>query len=146
MKRINASKKLFNVGPETDLKSLKKTYRVLVKDHHPDKFQDEAEKAAAEIKSQEIIDAYHFLVSISAETKEATKDEYEASIATGIDDFQHKGQVLKITFLDGATYEYFGVQPKVFQKLINSDKQVRFCKRNVFTTYTYRKAKQDAVA
>ena len=69
MKRINQYKKLFKVEGSIDLKELKKTYRVLVKEWHPDKFQDEDKKEEAGIKSLEIIDGYHFLVSISPEKK-----------------------------------------------------------------------------
>ena len=44
MKRINEYKKLFNVDETTDLRVLKKTYRNLVKEWHPDKYQEEDEK------------------------------------------------------------------------------------------------------
>ena len=40
MKRINQYKKLFGVVNEIDLKILKKSYRNLVKEWHPDKFQE----------------------------------------------------------------------------------------------------------
>ena len=65
MKRIKEYKKLFNVEGPIDLKQLKTTYRNLVKEWHPDKFQAGDPKAEeAEIKSQQIIDGYHFLISI----------------------------------------------------------------------------------
>ena len=69
MKRINQYKKLFNVEGAIDLKELKSTYRGLVKQWHPDKFQDEEEKEIAEIESTKIIDGYHFLVSIAPESR-----------------------------------------------------------------------------
>lgn len=145
MKRVNAYRKLFAVEPNTDLRQLKKTYRNLVKEWHPDKFQEGDEKAKeAEETSLKIIDAYHFLVSIAPETKEANLEEYNTTISkSGIADFKLKGQVLEIEFLDGTTYEYFGVTKNVFQKLINSDKQFRFAKRNIFNSYLYRKSKRD---
>jgi curved DNA-binding protein CbpA len=147
MKRINEYRKLFGADAKTDLKQLKNTYRNLVKEWHPDKFQDGDEKAAeAELKSQQIIDAYHFLVSIAPETIEANKAEYAITIEeAGIADLHHKKLILEITFTDGSTYEYFGVTPKVFQKMINSDKQKRFAKRNIFDAYLYRKVKKSAV-
>ncbi len=40
MKRINEYKKLFGVENEVELKTLKKSYRNLVKEWHPDKFQN----------------------------------------------------------------------------------------------------------
>ena len=57
MKRISQYKKLFGIEKEIDLKVLKKSYRNLVKEWHPDKFQDGDTKAEeAELKSREIID------------------------------------------------------------------------------------------
>jgi DnaJ-class molecular chaperone len=61
MKRVNEYKKLFNVEGNIDLKQLKSTYRSLVKEWHPDKFQAGDEKAEeAEVKSQQITSGYHF--------------------------------------------------------------------------------------
>ena len=145
MKRINEYKKLFNVDEETNLKSLKKTYRNLVKEWHPDKFQNGDEKALeAEAMSRSVIDGYHFLVSMAPETIAANLEDYNKTISeSGISDFQHKGQLLEVSFMDGTTYEYFGVSKKIFQKLINSDKQVRFAKRSIFNSFPYRKSKKD---
>ncbi len=147
MKRINEYKKLFSIEEEIDLKDLKTKYRNLVKDWHPDKFQSDDEKfAEAELKSQQIIDGYHFLISISPETKEANAVEYSETTSTcRILDFDLKGQVLRIDFSNGDSYEYFGVSKKVFQKLINSDIPVRFAKRNIYNDFLYRKMKKAAV-
>ena len=147
MKRINEYKKLFSIEQDVDLKSLKKTYRNLVKEWHPDKFQEGDDQfAEAEIKSKQIIDGYHFLISIAPETKETNLPEYSETISTSrILDFDLKGQVLKIDFSNGDSYEYFGVSKKVFQKLINSDIPVRFAKRNIYDKFLYRKMKKAAV-
>ena len=144
MKRIKEYKKLFNVESDIDLKHLKTTYRNLVKEWHPDKFQIEDEsKAEAEIMSRQIIDAYHFLVSIAPETKAANMDEYLQTIEeSGIADFKHKGFTLEVSFMDGSRYEYFGVTKSMFNKLINTEKQNRFAKRNIFNSYLYRKSKK----
>lgn len=144
MKRINEYKKLFGVEKELELKTLKTTYRNLVKEWHPDKFQEGDEKREeAEEVSRKVIDGYHFLVSIAPETKEANLEEYTETITnSGVADFQHKGQVLQITFLDGNTYEYFGVNKQVYMKMVNSDKLNRFAKRNIFPNYMYRKSKR----
>jgi curved DNA-binding protein CbpA len=144
MKRVNEYKKLFNVEQDTDLKTLKTTYRNLVKEWHPDKFQEGDEMfTVAEQKSRQIIDAYHFLVSIAPETIAANSEEYNATISeSNIVDFKHKGLLLEVTFLDGSTYEYFGVPRSVYIKMVNSDKQLRFAKRNIFNSYLYRKAKK----
>ncbi|WP_158979043.1 KTSC domain-containing protein [Cellulophaga sp. L1A9] len=144
MKRINEYKKLFSVENEIDLKGLKNTYRGLVKQWHPDKFlEGDAQKEEAELKSRQIIDGYHFLVSIAPETKAANLEEYtRLTNESGISDFQHKGLLLEITFLDGSTYEYFGVPKTIYVKLINSPKQYRFAKRSIFNSYIYRKSKK----
>jgi len=148
MKRVNEYKRLFEVEGNLELKTLKSTYRKLVKEWHPDKFQADDQKALeAEHKSRQIIEAYHFLVSIAPETNAQNKAEYEATIAKGgITNIQHKGLLLEITFMDGTTFECFGVPKNVYIKLLNSDKQVRFAKRNIFGTYLYRKSKKAIAA
>lgn len=145
MKRINEYKKLFQVEKEIDLKQLKTSYRNLVKEWHPDKFQESDEKfSEAEVKSKQIIDGYHFLVSIAPETIAANLGEYERTTSeAGIADLQHKGNVLEISFTDGTTYEYFGVNKALFVKFINADRQFRFAKRNIFNSFLYRKSKKD---
>ncbi|ADV51335.1 KTSC domain-containing protein [Cellulophaga sp. E16_2] len=144
MKRINEYKKLFSVEKDIELKELKNTYRGLVKQWHPDKFlEGDAKKEEAELKSRQIIDGYHFLVSIAPETKAANLEEYtKLTNESGILDFQHKGLLLEVTFLDGSTYEYFGVPKTIYVKLINSPKQYRFAKRSIFNSYIYRKSKK----
>ena len=75
MKRIIEYRKLFDVARDADLNELKNVYRKLVKQWHPDKFQEgDPGKAQAESKSKLIIEAYHFLVSISPETHLQNKD------------------------------------------------------------------------
>lgn len=146
MKRINEYKKLFSVEKDIDLKELKSTYRGLVKQWHPDKFQEgDIQKEEAELKSRQIIDGYHFLVSIAPETKAANLEDYNTTITSPIIDWQHKGMLLEITFLDGNTYEYFGVNKALYIKLCQSDKLTRFAKRNIFNSYIYRKIKKSEV-
>ncbi|WP_396600301.1 KTSC domain-containing protein [Algibacter sp. R77976] len=146
MKRINEYKKLFEVDQDMSLKFLKKKYRNLVKEWHPDKFQAGDDKAVeAELKSRQIIDGYHFLVSIAPETKDANLEEFNQTISTTIMDWQHKGLVLEVTFLNGDTYEFFGVNKALYIKFSQSDKQNRFGKRNIFNTYTSRKIKKKEV-
>ncbi len=148
MKRVNAYKKLFRVEGNLELKKLKSTYRDLVKEWHPDKFRTDDDMAlVAEEKSREIIEAYHFLVSIAPETNELNKAEYEETISKGgITNIHHKGLLLEISFVDGTTFECFGVPRSVYIKLVNSDKQVRFAKRNIFGPYLYRKSKKALAA
>ncbi len=146
MKRINEYKKLFGAEKDLSLKTLKSTYRNLVKEWHPDKFQVGDEKAIeAELKSRQIIDGYHFLVSIAPETKAINLVEYNETINSPIIDWHHKGLVLEVTFLDGNTYEFFGVNKVLFVKFCQSDKLSRFAKRNIFNSYTYRKIKKSEV-
>ena len=147
MKRVNEYRKLFDADKTTTLKELKTTYRNLVKEWHPDKFQADDEKAAeAEIMGRKIIDANHFLISIADETISKGKPDYLAAMESGIDDFKHKSLLLEVTFLDGSTYEYFGVSKNLFSRFLNADKQFRFGKRNIFTTNMYRKSKKGTLA
>jgi DnaJ-class molecular chaperone len=142
MKRLTDYRKLFGISKDADLAELKVIYRNLMKEWHPDKFQEGDErKAEAEIKSKTIIGAYHFLVSISNETHEQNKEEYTNTITTaGISGYVYKGQALKVTFNDGSIYEYFGVTKNIYTKLNNSDTQMRFARRHIFESFPYRKA------
>ncbi|WP_456438283.1 KTSC domain-containing protein [Psychroserpens sp.] len=144
MKRINEYKKLFGVVNDIELKPLKRSYRNLVKEWHPDKFQNgDALQEEAEAQSRKIIDGYHFLVSMAPETKEKNFPEYTETITNSpIADYQHKGLLLEITFLDGTTYEYFGITKQVYQKMINAGNLNRFAKRTIYPKYTYRKSKR----
>mgnify|MGYP001160682469 FL=1 len=144
MKRINQYKKLFGVVNEIDLKILKKSYRNLVKEWHPDKFQEgDPKREDAETQSKLIIDGYHFLVSIAPETLAANLEVYTETITnSGIADYIHKGLLLEITFLDDSTYEYFGVTKPIYIKMVNSNKLNRFAKRNIYPNHLYRKSKR----
>lgn len=145
MKRISEYKKLFGVEKEIELKTLKKSYRNLVKEWHPDKFQNgDPLQEEAEINSRKVIDGYHFLVSIAPETKASNLEVYTETITNSeIQDYQHKGMLLEISFLDGSTYEYFGVTKQVYIKMINSNKLNRFAKRSIYPNYTYRVSKRN---
>ena len=146
MKRIVDYRKLFNISKETTLAELKIIYRNLIKEWHPDKFKEGEEQAAAEIKSKEIIEAYHFLVSISPETHALNTERYtQTTTDCFIDDFSWKGHALKVTFQDGSTYEYFGVPRSIYIKLVNSDTQGRFVRRHIINgNYTYRNLSKNA--
>lgn len=147
MKRINQYKKLFEIEGELELKTLKSKYRSLVKQWHPDKFNEDDELyEEAKLMGTKVIDAYHFLVSIAPETKEANKEAYMDSINSGISDFKHKGQLFTVDFCDGSTYEYFGVPVNVYNKICQSDKQQRLAKRSVFHSYLYRKSNKAVAA
>lgn len=147
MKRIAAYKKLFGLEEEISLSQLKTTYRKLVKEWHPDKFQDDNPlKEEAEKRSLEIIDAYHFLVSIAPETLEQNLAEYQGTITTSmITDYHYKGLTLKVTFLNGQVFEYFGVPNNVYKKFNQSATPERFARRHIFTSHTYRMASKGMV-
>jgi hypothetical protein len=148
MKRIADSRKLFDITTDIPLAELKLKYRSLVKEWHPDKFNDNHElKAEAEVKSQAIINAYHFLVSISPETHQLNTERYtETTTNSFVEDFIWKGHTLKITFQDGSTYEYLGVPHALYNKLINADNQSRFVRRHIVGgSFRYRNISKNAV-
>ena len=144
MKRINQYKKLFQVEGEIDLKELKTSYRTLVKEWHPDKHTaDDTKKEEAEEMSRQLTDGYAFLISIAPETIAKGLDEYNETINNAsIEDLHHKSMLLEVTFTDGSTYEYFGVNKTLFSKLVNADKMQRFARRNIFNSFIYRKSKR----
>lgn len=148
MKRVIKYRSLLGVTHENNLAELKTAYRNIMKESHPDKIQDNEELIKdAENHSKNIIEAYHFLVSISPETHIRNTEEYtditENSI---IDDFEYKGQTLKISFHDGSSYEYFGVPKSIYLKFLNSNTRSRFAKRHIFHSHIFRNISKKAVA
>lgn len=140
MKKIVDYRKLLGVTENAELLELKTVYRSLMKNWHPDKFQDSEEsKREAEEKSKTIIEAYHFLVSIAPETRRQSLPEYTlTTTSSSIADFEYKAQVLTINFMDGNIYEYFDVPKAVYVKLINADSPGRFARRHIYNSYVYR--------
>ena len=140
MKKIVEYRKLLGVNKEAELQELKTVYRSLMKNWHPDKYTDSLEaKLEAEEKSKTIIEAYHFLVSIAPQTRDLTLADYMLTTTTSnIADFEFKGQILTINFMDGSIYEYFDVPKAVYVKLINADSPGRFARRHIYNNYVYR--------
>ncbi|HXH99135.1 MAG TPA: KTSC domain-containing protein [Sphingobacteriaceae bacterium] len=140
MKKIVDYRKLLGVQEAAELQELKTVYRSLMKNWHPDKFQDCVEsKANAEEKSKTIIEAYHFLVSIAPETRNQSLAEYTLTTTkSSISNFEYSSQVLTVNFIDGSIYEYFDVPKAVYVKLINADSPGRFARRHIYNSYVYR--------
>ncbi len=140
MKRIERHRAILGVDDKATLSDLKKVYRKIMMEWHPDKFQDSEEsKKMAEEKSTKLIASYHFLVSVHPETHEATKSEYTATISeASIDDFEFKSEILRVVFSDGNEYEYYGVPKGIYVKLVNSDTPDRFARRHIYENYLYR--------
>jgi len=140
MKKIVEARKLLNVDKNVELGQLKSIYRGLMKEWHPDKFQVEEERHQAEVKSKEVIEAYHLLVSVAPETHAQHAEKYTEVInSSRIINFQYKSQTLEIDFADGSSYEYFGVPKNVYGKFLNSDTPDRFARRHIYHSFTYRK-------
>jgi len=148
MKKIIGYRKLLEVNENTGLQELKTIYRNLMKAWHPDKFNDNHEqKEEAEAKSKRIIEAYHFLVSIAPETRSLSLEEYTATItSSGIIDFEYKAEVLQINFLNGNSYEYFGVPKAIYVKFVNAPAPGRFARRHIYNSFTYRSTSKTIVA
>lgn len=139
LKKILGSRKLLGVDEKAGLKELKMVYRNLMKEWHPDKFQDNKEAEEAQEKSKKIIEAYHFLVSISPETHAMSLDEYTNIITSStIVDFNYKGGNLQITYAEGNCYEYYDVPKAVYIKLVNADTPGRFARRHICGSFIYR--------
>ncbi len=141
MKKIIESRKLLGVDKAVELKELKSIYRNFMKDWHPDKIQDDQEaKLHAEEKSKAFIEAYHLLVSIAPETHSQQLEKYtEVITSSKIADFQYKSQTLVVNFMDGSSYEYFGLPKNIYGKLVNSDAPDRFARRHIYHSFVYRK-------
>jgi len=85
--------------------------------------------------------AYHFLVSIAAETVEKNLPEFQEKITNStILEFFLEKQTLFVTYLNGMSYEYIGVPKNVYIKMINAESPNRFAKRHIYGNYIYRKS------
>lgn len=141
MKKIVEYRKLLNVDKTVALKDLKTIYRNAMKESHPDKFQgNDAGLLEAEEKSKGIIEAYHFLVSINAETIKQGLPEYNETIATAtIVDYKYEDIRLKINFSNGSSYEFISVPKATYVKMVNAESPGRFAKRHILNVFPYRK-------
>ena len=71
-----------------------------MKEWHPDKFQEGVEQEQAQEKSKKVIEAYHFLVSISPETHAESSEEYSSIITSSIiADLNYKGEISILTLI-----------------------------------------------
>ena len=141
LKKILGSRKILGVDEKAGLAELKTSYRSLMKEWHPDKFQEDEERELAEEKSKKMIEAYHFLVSISPETHAATLEEYNKIISSStIVDINYKGTNLHLTYEEGFSYEYFDVPRSLYIKLINADTPGRFARRHICDSFIRRQA------
>jgi hypothetical protein len=147
MKKIIGYRKLLGVSENVGLQELKTVYRNLMKEWHPDKFPDNDEsKALIEGKSRHIIEAYHFLVSIAPETREKGLAEFtQTTTAVGIVDFEYKNETLQINYLDGTSYEWFGVPKPLYIKAVNAPALGRFLRRHIYSSFPYRAASKTSV-
>ncbi len=141
MKKISDSRKLIGATGTTSLKELNTLYKGLMKSHHPDRFpDDEMKRHEAEEYSKHLIDAYKFLESIHPETHLKDSAEFERTVASNISNWHYKSLTLHVTFGDGSNYEFYGVQPKLYNKFVNTDGNTRFAKRHIFEAHTFRKS------
>lgn len=147
MKKIVEYRKLLDVTKAATLKELKTIYRNSMKECHPDTCNTDEERLEAEQKSTAIIEAYHFLVSVAPETLEKTLAEYKVTTTTSqIHEFYFENQALYIHFVDGTSYEYFGVPKAIYIKMINAESPARFARRHIYGTYLYRSAQKIVAA
>lgn len=140
-KKIAEYRKLLDVSKTVTLKELKTIYRNSMKEEHPDTISDPEARIAAEERSREIIEAYHFLVSIAPETQEKNKEVYQKVTTTvNISEFYMEKGVLFVIFLDGSQYEYFGVPKVTYIKMVNAESPSRFARRHIYNAFVYRSA------
>lgn len=139
MKEIAESRALLGATADLSLKELNGLYKGLMKQHHPDRFTDEAERSAAEAMSQRIIAAYKLLEGLHPETQEARAEEFERTLSSGIATWQYKGQLLTLKFGDGSEHAFYGVANKTYNKFVNTDATPRFVRRHLIGAHPQRK-------
>jgi curved DNA-binding protein CbpA len=146
MKEINESRLLLGAASGLSLKELNGLYKGLMKRHHPDRFQEEAEREAAEAMSQRIIAAYKLLEALHPETQAAKAAEFEVALLSGVANWQYKGQVLRVCLGDGSEHAFYGVPPNTYNKFVGSDGSARFVRRHLAGSFPRRCIAAAAVA
>ena len=145
MKKVIEYRRILEVTKTSTLAELKNAYRNAMKKYHPDRVQDEATKAEYEAISKELIEAYHFLVSIAPETIEQEKPQYiQTTTTSNIADMNYVDNILRIDFLDGSVYEYYHVPRNMYVKLVNAPSPGRLARRHIFNDFSYRNIKRQA--
>ncbi|MBK6626186.1 MAG: KTSC domain-containing protein [Flavobacteriales bacterium] len=139
MKEIAESRALLGATADLSLKELNGLYKGLMKQHHPDRFTDEAERSAAEAMSQRIIAAYKLLEGLHPETRAARAEEFERTLASGIAGWQYKGRVLSLTFGDGSEHVFVGVPANTYNKFVGTDATPRFVRRHLIGAFPQRR-------
>ena len=139
MANINESRKLLGAHAAMSLKELNVLYKGLMKQHHPDRFQDEQQRVEAEEMSQRIIAAYKLLESMHPETHAIRKRELEEAMASNVSDWLYEREVLTINFVDGSAYAFHGVGRNTYNKFVNTDGAVRFVRRHLVGKFTFRR-------
>lgn len=145
MKKVIEYRRILEVTKTSTLLELKNAYRNAMKKYHPDRVQDEATKAEYEAISKELIEAYHFLVSIAPETIELEKPVYlQTTTTSNIADMNYVDNVLTIDFLDGSVYEYYHVPRNMYIKLVNAGSPGRLARRHIYNEFSYRNVKRQS--
>ncbi len=141
MRKVAHYRSLLGVDKDAKLAQLKSIYRSSMKEWHPDRFHGNPQgQAEAEEKSREVIEAYHFLVSINPETLALELPGYRATIANAtLLDYQYDAARLKVFFSDSSVYEFLSVPKATYVKMINADSPGRFAKRHIYGNFPYRK-------
>ena len=85
-------------------------------------------------------------ITLYASTVHAQQlEKYTESITNSrIGDFLYKGQTLHLNFLDGSSYEYFGVPKNIYLKFVSSATPDRFARRHIYHSFVYRKVSKAA--
>ena len=74
-----------------------------------------------------------------AELFSVSEAEFEKSVASNIGNWHYQHMTLHITFGDGSVYEFYGVEPKTYNKFVNTDGNTRFARRHIFGSFLHRK-------
>jgi hypothetical protein len=139
MKEILESRRILGATATMSMKELEVLYKNLMKKHHPDRFQIEEERQQAEETSQRIISAFKFLQGIHPETHATRAEEFEASFASGVLNWEYRSQTLQVHFADGSKHAFYGVPPNTYNKFVNTNGTARFVRRNLVGAFPMRR-------
>lgn len=134
---------ILGVTLQSTKEEIKKAYRNIIKQWHPDKFPNDKQKIIeATEKSKLINEAYHNLRNYSPDEPITTlgRIRVKSSNIHSVG-YDSKQMILQIQFLNGGVYEYYGVPENIFTQLMKAESKGKFAIRHIFNSYRYKRVK-----
>ena len=134
---------ILGVTLQSTKEEIKKAYRNIINQSHPDKFPNDKQKnLEATEKSKLINEAYHNLKNYAPNEPSITvgRVRVKSSNIHSVG-YDSANMILQIQFLNGGVYEYYGVPENVFREMMKAESKGKFAIRYIYNSYRYKRVK-----